>query len=412
MLVNATAANPAAGASIRKPFIVVVVLQCFAVAAMLAYYNGVHVHNFNFQPNTQLSTTNTNTAVPVRQQHPHSHQLQIDEPHNNDNSNRNSNNNNNSIRHSNNEDGARATMTEESKTETNKEQEQLLTMIQIGANDGVTENNQVVATLLQHPAARAVLVEGSPSVFRLLVSNIREKFDATLTRLVPLNALVCEDRYDKEGHLQPRIFYSVDADKIRSAAHRNNITDLSLPHWVEYQIGSLERSSTVQGLRAYVHHHPHVFRGSGYRMFVKEEVLPCVSFPQILAAATHAGGGGGGNNLQPEEVQVLAVDVEGYDAHIVLESFQVPGLEPELIVFEYKIAIDLFPVEFRAVMETLHQKGYETNCAPIVSSATSADAQGDNHNHNNTRSTSASGWECSGNQDVWARKQSPPPSSL
>lgn len=63
-----------------------------------------------------------------------------------------------------------------------------------------------------------------------------------------------------------------------------------------------------------------------------------------------------------EEVEVLAVDVEGYDAQVVLESFKVQGFELDLVIFEWKIAIQLFKNKFNEVMETLHRRVYITNC--------------------------------------------------
>ena len=89
--------------------------------------------------------------------------------------------------------------------------------------------------------SHAVLVEESPSVFQLLTKSVHEEFDPTLKRIMPLNALICE-----EG--QHKVFYGDDVDKLKAA----NVTrNLSLPHWVEYQISSLERKSTLQGLNRY-----------------------------------------------------------------------------------------------------------------------------------------------------------------
>jgi len=260
---------------------------------------------------------------------------------------------------------------------------ELRNMIQIGANDGIKGNNNVVAKILKHPASRAILVEGNPSVFRMLEENVRAKFDATLKRIVPRNALICENGESK-------VFYSVDAEKLKAARKVHQ-----LPHWVEYQIGSLDKSSTLGGLEYYLEQNtlPATATTAGALPptasdFVREDLLECVSLSQLLL--TTPPGSSSSSGLRPHEVQVLAVDVEGYDANVVLQSFDVPGLEPELIVFEVKSAIHLFPSEFRAVMETLHQRGYETtNCFPSP----------------NTPSE----WKCGADQDVWARKKKQPP---
>lgn len=128
---------------------------------------------------------------------------------------------------------------------------------------------------------------------------------------MPLNALVCED-----GHT--KTFYSVDTDKLRAAASTTGT--LKLPHWVEYQIGSLAKASALRGLSSYLSNSGRRhFASINAEDFLREEQLECVSLLGILERA----------GMQAEEVEVLAVDVEGYDAHVVLGSFDVPGLEPE-----------------------------------------------------------------------------------
>ena len=150
--------------------------------------------------------------------------------------------------------------------------------------------------------SHAVLVEESPSVFQLLTKSVHEEFDPTLKRIMPLNALICE-----EG--QHKVFYGDDVDKLKAA----NVTrNLSLPHWVEYQISSLERKSTLQGLNRYFRearrHFPETVASE---VFLKEDLLDCVSFETILAKS----------NMRAERVNVLAVDVEGFDPHVLLQSF-------------------------------------------------------------------------------------------
>lgn len=239
-----------------------------------------------------------------------------------------------------------------------------LNLIQIGANDGVENNVDEVTKILNNPDSKAILVEGSPSVFKLLTTNVKAKYDPTLQRIAVLNALVCE-----EG--EKKVFYSVDVPKMMQASKTENY---KLPHWVEYQLSSLEKSSIRRGVRGFL-------RGrEGRKHFtnvtandlIVEEMLDCVSFESIFSKASFG----------PGEVDVLAIDVEGFDAPVMLESFKLPGLEPNLIIFEFKITIDIFKNEFNEVMDTLSRRGYITNCEKSES--------GD--------------WRCHGGQDVIARK--------
>ena len=249
-----------------------------------------------------------------------------------------------------------------------RRQLELLNLIQIGANDGIKGNNKQVMRILNHADSRAILVEGSPSVFPLLTHNIQTKFDPSLTRIVPFQALVCE-----EG--ETKTFYILDASRFKAAINATN-TNFALPHWVEYQLASLDKESIQNGVAFYIKTVLKKQHSIQAEDFIIEESLKCVSFSTILTQSS----------MRPEEVNVLAVDVEGYDAHVILESFKMPHLEPDIIIFEHKSAMNLFPTEFNEVMKVLEQRGYQTNCNQSKSS-------GGNPS-----------WVCSDKQDVWARK--------
>jgi len=253
-------------------------------------------------------------------------------------------------------------------------------LIQIGANDGVKGNNDEVQKFLRHPHTKAILVEGSPSVFKLLTKNIKKLYDPSLQRIIPVNALVC-----KEG--QKMLFYSVDTQKLKQASTSSTI---NLPHWVEYQLASLEKTSILTGLKYYLLQKSKQFQKNvNAEEFIVKEYMNCVSFQQILAISSMAA----------KEIQVLAIDVEGYDANIMIESFKVPGLEPNLIIFEWKSTINLFPKEFNLVMETLHERGYTTNCKQVES-----DTKSNSLRVNDAGSDWSCGGKLGGGQDVYARK--------
>lgn len=236
-------------------------------------------------------------------------------------------------------------------------------LIQIGANDGVQGNVEIVKKILNDPKSKAALVEGNPSIFSLLTKNIKEKYDQSLERIVPVNGLVCE-----KGK---RITFNlVDTDKLSRVFLKEEL----LPHWVRYQISSLDKESTVAGIAHYLKK-----KGQGHLNnasdFVVEKKMDCISFEQIIDKV----------RIAAEEVEVLAIDTEGYDAIIMLESFKVVGLLPQIIIFEWKSAIKLYPKEFSDVLDTLKKRGYMFNCEK-----------------------GEEGWKpCTGGQDViaWLEKQ-------
>ena len=248
--------------------------------------------------------------------------------------------------------------------------DEYLTMIQIGANDGIQGNDAEVMKVLENPKSRAILVEGSPSVFRLLRKNIRERFDPTLRRIVPLNALVCEEGRTVE-------FHSPDVDKLMKAS---TTKDLQLPHWVQYQLSSLDRRTVRDGLSYYLRKEgKHFFDANATRAedFVTTEALACASFDAILAEAPL---------FRAQEVQLLAVDVEGHEVHVLLESFKVEGLEPALILFEVKSGKKMYPREFDRAMDILRdERGYMSSCRKRDAGTCGEGAGPNKGNGNSTR---------------------------
>jgi len=255
-------------------------------------------------------------------------------------------------------------------TQQNQTKDPYLNLLQIGANDGVTGNNNDVMNILKNPQSKAILVEGSPSVFKLLTKTVKDNYDKSLNRIVPFSALICE-----EG--TKMLFYSLDTEKLKKASNSSN-----LPHWVEYQLASLKKDSILSGLDFYLKsaiQRGHFEQNTNAEDYIVEEYMDCVSFETILANSP----------MRIEEVQVLAIDVEGYDANVMLESFKVPELQPNLIIFEFKSAVKLFPKEFNRVIETLHNRGYSSNCRKFIRTI---DAE------------NKSDWKCGPGQDVYAYK--------
>jgi len=119
-----------------------------------------------------------------------------------------------------------AKKSESSQTKTTK-------LIQIGANDGIKGNVKMVDQILRSSSSEAVLVEGNPALFDLLTQNIKKHYDTTAQRIRPLNALICKEGSDTMP------FYVVDIAKLEKRLP----TQTSIPHWVRYQISSLNKQS-------------------------------------------------------------------------------------------------------------------------------------------------------------------------
>lgn len=219
-------------------------------------------------------------------------------------------------------------------------------LIQIGANDGKQGNVKIVKDILESENSRAVLVEGNPSVFQLLEQNVIFMYDDTLKRIIPMNALVCE-----KGQTLP--FFIVDDQKLES-----EIKIRRLPHWVRYQISSLNRESIESGL-AYFFRIKQLTKTHNIDYYIKIQKIDCTSVEDIMSS----------HDIDAAEVDVVAIDTEGYDAHIMLQILKVANLKPHTIIFEYKSAINLYPIEFEEVMKGLESRGYITNCPEIMGSS-------------------------------------------
>jgi len=209
-------------------------------------------------------------------------------------------------------------------------------LLQIGANDGVEGNVYYVKNVLGDPESKAILVEGSPEIFQLLTKNVKTMYDETLKRIVPINAMVCEDG-------KQMTFYHPNIDKLKETGIQN------IPHWVQYQIGSLEQKGVYMGLDSFMRDRR--IPGNAHD-FIIQESIDCISLASIITQSS----------LAADEIGLLAVDIEGFDAPLVLESFKIPGLEPDVVVFEHKWTTLFFAEEFNTVMETLEARGYKLNC--------------------------------------------------
>lgn len=208
-------------------------------------------------------------------------------------------------------------------------------LIQIGANDGRTGNDAFVRRLLSDPATEAILVEANPQIFQLLRINIPGTYADSHERIKLVNALICEN--DNEDHT----FYVVK-DTLKEDFP-------NAPHWVTHQLSSLALDSVLAGVN-------HFFELKGIKAQAQKYIsaipMPCTSFLKLIEKA----------GWSPDVVDILVVDVEGHDAHVVTDAIETPGFLPETIVFEQKSANHLYPREFQGLIEKLEKKGYDTGC--------------------------------------------------
>lgn len=210
-----------------------------------------------------------------------------------------------------------------------------LKIVQIGANDGSPRgNDRTLRRLLADSRNEAVLVEGNPQVYELLLQTIAQTYQNS-PRIHPINALVCPEGKDFD-------FYVVNSNLKRDFPNA--------PHWVLYQISSLEKNSTMTGLNFYFQQKRVTDKNA--EDYISSMKIPCTPFAKILQSG----------NFEPKDVDVLAVDVEGHDANVLLEALKLPGFSPDMIIFESKGSQALFPDELEQVFQILDQRGYTTNC--------------------------------------------------
>ena len=211
-------------------------------------------------------------------------------------------------------------------------------LVQVGANDGSPQNDRLVHDYLRRNTTRALLIEGNPNVFELLKKNIGSIYhDREFRRLVPVNSVVCEEG----NHVQ----FWIPAANFSSAFPE-------APHWVKYQLSSINRESIVSGLRLFLKR-----RGlspEDAELYIEPLKVACSPLSSILLR----------NGVKDfRDVDVLAIDAEGYDAHILMDTLEGSSeLTPRVIVFEQKVAAGLYPEKLNAVLDLLSARGYQFDC--------------------------------------------------
>lgn len=211
------------------------------------------------------------------------------------------------------------------------------TVLQIGANDLRAGNDGDVRYAVVSGGTRAVLVEPHPLVFPRLAENIDAiNHKESTDRLTALNVAVCPAGGESSSNAT---FWTVSPRFLRDFAQA--------PHWVRSELASLNehttRTSVEYFFRTYLKK-PHQMRPD----YVEAVTVPCANMQRIFELG----------NLEPEAVDIFAVDTEGLDAHVMLDALRVPGFAPLVIVFEQKVAVRLSPRELEAVGLELTKRDY------------------------------------------------------
>lgn len=186
-----------------------------------------------------------------------------------------------------------------------------LFFVQIGAHDGVS--NDPIHDLIVAHGWRGVLVEPHPDSFAALEALHGERRGLRL-----VNAAVDTRRGQ-------RTLYTVEPDRLDDA-----------PEWLS-QIASFSRETLMA-------HEP---LAPGLEDALEEHETRCLTFDDLVEMA------------RPRRIDLLVIDVEGYDAHI-LRSIDFTRSRPDVIVFENK---HLSTSAYTEVLGLLRTAGYAVRFA-------------------------------------------------
>lgn len=181
-----------------------------------------------------------------------------------------------------------------------------MTVVQVGANDGTSADDPLFEFLARSKVS-ALVVEPQPMAFKKLCHNYDD-----LKNVTPINAAVAP----LDGEMT---FYSVRPDFVG-------------PEWIS-RIASLDREVLLSH-RKYV---------PGIESAIIETRVKCLSPVSLLSSG----------NLS--SVNVLVVDVEGYDAKVVNAFLKLQEM-PDVIYFEH---CHLPKAEYSNCLNELLKNGYK-----------------------------------------------------
>lgn len=177
--------------------------------------------------------------------------------------------------------------------------EKQVTILQLGANDGITSDPYF--NLIEKHNWRGVLVEPQPIVYKRLLNNYKNKDH----ELVFQNIAVAEE------HGFRKMYYldlpeHIWADGLTSFNKENIITHINNDYVGEQLLKTGIKLNPEEQLK-----------------LIKEISIECKTVDNILEI----------NNLQ--NLTILALDLEGYD-YVIINSLNFDIIRPKIIVYESK----------------------------------------------------------------------------
>jgi FkbM family methyltransferase len=195
------------------------------------------------------------------------------------------------------------------------------TLLQIGANDGVT--NDPINHFLQKNNGNAILVEPIPDVFEKLKKNYSRK-DIKL-----VNAAIYENDTNVPMYrISPKLEEKYKS-LYKANANASGITSLNKEHVENFLIKIA----------------PKYFDNHNIDEWIEETTVPGMTFKTLVST------------YQISTIDILQIDTEGYDFEVLKMAFASKISEPIVINFEYK---NLNSIDVDMAIKLLNEKNYCT----------------------------------------------------
>lgn len=186
-----------------------------------------------------------------------------------------------------------------------------VSFIQIGANDGLT-NDKLRDSILKYQW-EGILVEPVPYVFRRLLQNYKG-----VHGLIFENCAISET----SGKM---MFYSIDEYDEQGRSVFEDFDDYKID-----QLGSFDRKTLLK----------HSYMHRDFEKLINEIEVPCLTFHDLV------------EKYKVEKLELLLVDAEGYD-HKIIHSINFDKISPRVIIFEHH---HLNKNDYRKVLTKLNKK--------------------------------------------------------
>lgn len=196
----------------------------------------------------------------------------------------------------------------------------LLSVVQIGANDGVSGDPLGGWILMETEKIKALLIEPQSAAYRRLAERY-----ATSPHVICLQAAI-------DNELGQRIMYSINPEVV---AKKTKVV-------IDDRIGSFDRDVVFRFVRRRLNKSNCLLTDDEIQSLITEEAVEALPLKEAMKKT---------GVLQPD---VILADVEGFDAEIVRMVLD-DGLRPHLIQYEHA---KLSNTDRRSVSNRLIHEGY------------------------------------------------------